>query len=65
MMVVMGLTGVCSNAPPNRTPGRCAGTQLGTDSSRPFGAVHLVTLSLSQPQPGPGVTPFAAIGLSP
>src|SRR5262245_15164544 len=65
MIVGMGLTGVCSKAPPNRSPGRRAGTQLGTSWERPLGPVHGVTRSLSQPHPGPGVTPLAGTGLSP
>ncbi len=65
MIVGMVFTGVCSNAPPNRSPGRRAGTQLGTSSDRPPGPVHGVTRLLSQPHPGPGVTPLAGTGLSP
>src|SRR5690242_15586710 len=65
MIVGMDLTGVCSKAPPNRSPGRWVGTQLGTSWARPLGPVHGVTRSLSQPHPGPGVTPLAGTGLSP
>src|SRR6516164_10220350 len=65
MIVGMVFTGVGSNAPPNRSPGTWAGTQLGTSAERPLGPVHGVTRSLSQPHPGPGVTPWAGTGLSP
>src|SRR5260370_18588763 len=65
MIVGRVFSGVCRNAPPNRNPGMWAGTQLGTCSDRPFGAVHGVTRLLSQPHPGPWDTPLAGTGLSP
>src|SRR6516164_5022506 len=65
MIVGMFFTGVRSNAPPNRRPGWLLGTQLGTCLVLPLGAIHGVTLLLSQPQPGPGRTPLALTGLSP
>ena len=65
MIVGMVLTGVCSKAPPNFRPGRWAGTQLGTSCGRPLWPNHDITLLLSQPHPGPAVTPLAGIGLSP
>src|SRR5207248_2654382 len=48
--------------------GRCSalsGMHEGTVSSVPPGASQVVTLLLSQPHPGPDVTPGAGTGLSP
>src|SRR5690349_17192169 len=65
MIVGMDLTGVCSNAPPNRRPGRWVGTQLGTCSVLPLGESQGATRLLSQPHPSPWLTPLAGRGLSP